>query len=143
MTAVSLQPPRFELPRRPITVGAPPREARSPGTQAARVPRASSAPLHITRRGRLALGALLSLLLLAVVLVLSDVIMRSHPGFWGVVPPAATQEVTVLPGDTLWSIASSTGTEGDLRDRIAEIRQLNELDSSGVMAGQHLLVPVP
>lgn len=49
--------------------------------------------------------------------------------------------VTVAPGDTLWDIAAGVD-DGDVPSMVAEIRDLNALDSSVVYAGQELRVPL-
>lgn len=46
----------------------------------------------------------------------------------------------VQSGETLWSIATATGDQ-DVRRAIYEIRRLNALDSSAILAGQRLVVP--
>lgn len=52
--------------------------------------------------------------------------------------------VVVEPGDTLWDIAgdaaAATG-EGDIRDMVDRIQELNTLDGVMVYAGQQLRVP--
>jgi LysM repeat protein len=53
---------------------------------------------------------------------------------------ADTAVHVVEPGDTLWGIASSTG-EGDPRDLVVAIMQLNDLDGSTIFPGQELVVP--
>lgn len=56
------------------------------------------------------------------------------------------QQITVLPGETLWQIAelvgTSTGFRGDLRDLVDEIISLNGLNSPAILAGSHLLIPL-
>ncbi|MFP5348095.1 MAG: LysM peptidoglycan-binding domain-containing protein, partial [Actinomycetes bacterium] len=86
-----------------------------------------------------------ALLLVGLAVLLAVVLLGGSP----LAPPAsgdmqrvALQQVTVLPGQTLWSIADSTEPTGDIRDRIAEIRALNNLESSSLVAGQQLLVPL-
>jgi hypothetical protein len=50
--------------------------------------------------------------------------------------------VLVEPGETLWSIARARiGPEGDPRPFILEIRELNGLRSSALVAGQRLVLP--
>lgn len=99
------------------------------------------APLRLTRRGRLALwsavlGLALGLLLLAAVAVSSAVLASSDAG-----APMGVETVTIQPGQTLWDIAAANGADGDLRDTVYEIRQLNHLDGSEVQTGQTLNVP--
>jgi hypothetical protein len=47
--------------------------------------------------------------------------------------------VTVLHGDTLWSIARQIAPDVDPRRVIDQIRQQNHLPSSGLIAGQELV----
>jgi nucleoid-associated protein YgaU len=49
--------------------------------------------------------------------------------------------VVVEPGDTLWSIATSLGGEGDVRAVIDEIQELNDLESAELTPGQTLRLP--
>ncbi len=50
--------------------------------------------------------------------------------------------VLVEPGETLWSIARARiGPEGDPRPFIQEIRDLNDLETSAIVAGQRLELP--
>ena len=92
--------------------------------------------LRLTRRGRLAITLVVAVLLAAVAVVGARTAWASAPS-----SAPVTQSVTVLPGQTLWEIASTT-TEGDPRDAIIEIRELNGLPDSQVFAGQVLSVPV-
>ncbi len=50
-------------------------------------------------------------------------------------------DVTVVPGDTLWSIATTASPDRDPRDVIDEIHRLNDLPSETVRAGEVLRVP--
>jgi hypothetical protein len=53
-----------------------------------------------------------------------------------------TQSGVVGAGDTLWSIAREwSGPGADVRDLVAEIRQLNRLSSSQLVVGEVLEVP--
>lgn len=94
--------------------------------------------VRLTRRGRLVV------LLLSLVLVLSLGIMLAagsvateRPG-----TPEPTQIVMVGTGDTLWGIASDLADDGDVRAMIQHIEDLNALDSSMLVAGQRLRVPI-
>ena len=50
--------------------------------------------------------------------------------------------VTVRPGDTLWSIAEDVAEPGqDIRDTVAVLREINDLDSSVIVPDQSLVVP--
>jgi Tfp pilus assembly protein FimV len=50
--------------------------------------------------------------------------------------------VTVMPGDTLWSIAAEVAPEADPRDVIGEIESLNAIRGGSLMAGQELSIPL-
>ena len=51
-------------------------------------------------------------------------------------------EITVMTGETLWSIALEVAPTSDPRDVVDEIVRLNALDSVTVSAGQRLAIPV-
>lgn len=51
------------------------------------------------------------------------------------------ETVTVLPGDTLWSIASTVAPTADPRDVIGEISRLNMLRGGELQIGQELAIP--
>jgi len=102
-----------------------------PGTAAAR------GPLRITRRGRLLLTAIVALLLLVALSVgragsQAATVSEAGPGL---------QQTTVQPGDTLWSVAQRIAPDNDPREVIAQIRRINDLTTSGLQAGQQLLLP--
>jgi LysM repeat protein len=52
-----------------------------------------------------------------------------------------TVSVTVQSGDSLWEIAHAAAPGRDPRDVVADIVQLNNLDSATVDPGQQLFVP--
>ncbi|MBK5305093.1 MAG: LysM peptidoglycan-binding domain-containing protein [Frankiaceae bacterium] len=95
--------------------------------------------LRLTRRGRLVLLVLCSLILLAIISV----------GRAGSQAATATetgptlQQTTVQPGETLWAVAQRIAPDNDPRQVVAQIRRINNLTSSGLQAGQQLLLPVP
>lgn len=52
-------------------------------------------------------------------------------------------EVTVEPGDTLWSIASEyIGDSQDVRKSVYEISSLNDISASELYPGMTIMVPV-
>jgi LysM repeat protein len=53
----------------------------------------------------------------------------------------STVSVTVQAGESLWAIAGAVAPDRDPRDVIADIVQLNNLSSGGVVPGQQLFVP--
>lgn len=54
----------------------------------------------------------------------------------------APVDVTVRPGDTLWSIAAQAAPDRDPRAVIDEIRELNQVSGDTVRVGEVLRVPV-
>ncbi|MCQ9165687.1 LysM peptidoglycan-binding domain-containing protein [Arthrobacter sp. STN4] len=106
--------------------------------------------LRLTRRGRmlllglpaLAVTAVLVFSLLAVLLgsLASPAKASTRDAGAGLGGPAA---VTVLQGDSLWSIAAASAGTRDVRDVVADIVSLNNLGSSVLQAGQRLYVPLP
>jgi LysM repeat protein len=49
--------------------------------------------------------------------------------------------VTVLPGDTLWSIAAEAAPDADPRDVIDDIMRLNNLSGGAIQAGSEIAIP--
>jgi Tfp pilus assembly protein FimV len=108
------------------------------------VPPAAASPasephLRLTRRGRLTifLGTVLALVVLAVVLG-STTVATDEPG-----APVPATTVTVMPGQTLWDIASDANPAGqDIRTTVADIMRLNSMESAGeLQAGSQIAVP--
>ena len=100
---------------------------------------AAAPSVRLTRRGRAVLVLLLSALLLAAFSIgQRDTQAADLAGGSGSVAPVAT---TVQPGESLWSVAQRIAPENDPRDVIAQIRRLNDLDSSELQVGQQLLLP--
>ena len=93
--------------------------------------------LRLTRRGRLALVALVAVALLAV--APWRAIASTPPG----TVPTGWIMVTVAPGDTLWTLAEARHPGEDPRPAIAEIKAANGLESSTLQPGQVLVVPAP
>jgi nucleoid-associated protein YgaU len=54
---------------------------------------------------------------------------------------AASDTVTVAPGDTLWTIATRRYPDADARQKVFEIEQLNGLGGPTIVPGQRLRVP--
>ncbi|GED10186.1 LysM peptidoglycan-binding domain-containing protein [Cellulosimicrobium cellulans] len=99
--------------------------------------RAGERPLRLTRRGRVVL-----VLLAAVVLLLAarvGVAVASGPG-----EPVEVRVHVVAAGETLWELAQGVAAPGeDLRDVVSGLAELNGLSSSGLQAGQKILLPAP
>ncbi len=106
-----------------------------------RVRAASSGQLRLTRRGRAVVFAFAVAVVLALsVLVMGGSVATSEKGV-----PAPTETITVGPGDTLWAISSDIAAEtgqDDVREVMAQIEDLNSLDSAMLMAGQELRIPL-
>jgi LysM repeat protein len=102
--------------------------------------RAAAAPLRLTRRGRVVVAVAAALLLAALSLVIAaSAQATNHP-----VPRTAQQglaQVTVRPGQSLWSVAENADPDADTRVVIQQIIELNGLTGDIVFAGQRLWVP--
>ncbi|HWS50423.1 MAG TPA: LysM peptidoglycan-binding domain-containing protein [Microbacterium sp.] len=110
---------------------------------AAVVPAGSSTRLRLTVRGRRVLAALVSLPLAAGI-TFAAISGGSAIAAGGDAPGSETasfETVTVMPGDTLWSIAVDVAPEADPREVIGEISRLNLLQDGVVQAGQELAIP--
>jgi Tfp pilus assembly protein FimV len=57
-------------------------------------------------------------------------------------PAGSFETVTVMPGDSLWSIAEAVAPHADPRDVVDAIARLNALEGVGLTAGQELAIPV-
>lgn len=96
--------------------------------------RSASAPVRLTRRGRLVLAGLLVVFPAAIVGVLASRVEAAAPSS----PPRA---VVVHAGDTLWSIAARVHPRGSLTDTMLTIERLNHMPDGTVYVGQQLFVP--
>lgn len=99
--------------------------------------------VRLTRRGRILLvglpvmlGALASAALLLLLLAPSYASAGTDP-----LQGPGLESVTVQPGQSLWQVADQAQPERDQRAVVAEIVELNDLDSSSIVAGQRILVP--
>lgn len=96
--------------------------------------------LRLTARGR---GVLLALAAvpLAVGIAFAAISGGSAIASGDDVAVATFDTVTVMPGDTLWSIASAVAPTADPRDVIGEISRLNMLRGGELQIGQELAIP--
>ena len=101
---------------------------------------ANPSGVHLTRRGRLAR----TLLVLSLAVVLASVFGLSAGAGTSdsVGAPTSFIEVTVAPGDTLWSLATRMAGEADVRAMVDEIASVNALASADLQAGQKVRIPL-
>ena len=55
--------------------------------------------------------------------------------------PSNYQQITVTPGESLWSIAAMVAGDAAIQSVVADIVEVNQLKSADVPAGTRLLVP--
>jgi len=119
-----------------ITPAASSHQVSTPAGQATRT------RLRITRRGRrvVAMLAATPLVAAAAFMIINGgaALGSNEEGL----SADAFESVTVMPGDTLWSIAEDIAPQEDPRDVVDEISDLNRLSSSTVDTGQRLFLPV-
>ena len=95
-------------------------------------------PIRLTRRGRRVV-ALLAIIPIALTFLLIG--MRGAVATDGTVQ-SETQSVVVKPGQSLWDVAVAISPNTDPRETIWLIQQLNTIETSEVLAGQALIVPI-
>ena len=95
--------------------------------------------VRLTRRGKIViLGAALAVIALFVVMFGSSTLASNGAG-----APQETTTVTVMPGVTLWEIATEANPNGDIRKTVDEIVRLNSLpNGSALQMGSEIAVPV-
>ena len=96
--------------------------------------------LRMTARGRRALLAVASIPL-AVGIAFGVLSGGSAIASNESVATAAFATVTVVPGDSLWSIASKIAPTADPREVISEISSLNALEGATLQVGDELAIP--
>lgn len=109
-------------------------------SSAAVVPARPSTRLRLTARGRRLVLGLASVPLaagIAIAALSGGSAMAS--GEQGVT--ASFASVTVMPGDTLWSIAEGVAPGADPREVIGDITRLNLLRGGDLQIGQQLAIP--
>ena len=91
---------------------------------------------RLTKRGRV-------LLLAALVAVVFGAFSLGRSVSEAAPPSAqpAQHLVTVQQGDSLWTLAQRVAPDNDPREVVALIRDLNDLSSSQLLPGQHLVLP--
>lgn len=107
--------------------------------------------LHLTRRGRLvffgipALLAAAATLFAAMGIIFGSIASPAHASveFESVSMRDYATTVTVLEGESLWSIASDSNPGRNAREVVQEIVALNDLGAGMIHAGQQIFVPLP
>jgi hypothetical protein len=117
-----------------------------PGKQAihpARAARGQAAnpPLRLTRRGRIVVAVAAALVLAALSLVIAGAAQATNHPVSARTAQQNLAQVTVHPGQNLWSVAESADPSADTRVVIQQIIELNSLTGNTVFAGQRLWVP--
>jgi hypothetical protein len=94
--------------------------------------RAIAAPVRLTRRGVVVLGLAVAMLCVA----LLGIAKLSAPSPVHVATSPIPATVTVLSGDTLWSIAERIAPRTDPRAEVVHLQELNHLSSVSLVPGQ-------
>jgi LysM repeat protein len=95
--------------------------------------------MRLTRRGRILVGTLVALPIIVGAYFIG--LGSSSAGADSVQSTVSFETVTVMPGDTLWSIAQSVAPNADAQAVIAAIEELNQLETLTVQPGQKLAIP--
>ncbi|CAH0206562.1 MULTISPECIES: LysM peptidoglycan-binding domain-containing protein [unclassified Microbacterium] len=103
-------------------------------------PARTATRLRLTTRGRRVLVALAALPL-AVGIGFAAISGGSAIASGEATVTASFETVTVMPGDTLWSIAESVAPYADPRKVISGIESLNMLGGQSLQVGQELAIP--
>lgn len=109
------------------------------GIHAVSVP---STRLRLTTRGRRVLAVLASI---PAVVALSIAIVSGGGALASgeqSAPAGTFETVTVMPGDTLWSVAERVAPAADPRDVVDAIMRLNALSTARLDAGQQVAIPL-
>lgn len=103
---------------------------------------APSTRLRLTVRGRRVLAGLAAL---PVVVALAFAVIMGGGAALGSLEEGAPADsfdtVTVLAGDSLWSIAQMVAPESDPRDVVDGIVHLNQISDGMLVTGQELAIP--
>lgn len=99
---------------------------------------ATAPSVHLTRRGRFWLLALLVVVLLGAFSLGRSATQAAPVAQAG----PDIEQTTVQAGESLWSVAQRIAPDNDPREVIAQIRRLNDLAGSQLQVGQQLLLPV-
>jgi LysM repeat protein len=132
-TGPSLAAPGTAVRRRPA-LGAP---ARGEAVRS----QAATAPLRLTRRGRVVVAAAAALLVSVLSLLAAGTAQATSHSVPSRVADRNLTQVVVHPGQSLWSVAQNADPNADPQQVIQQIIELNGLTSDAILAGQRLWVP--
>lgn len=105
-----------------------------------RIPASRPTRLRLTTRGRRALAVVASLpaaIALSIAVISGGSALASSTSG----ESASFGTVTVMTGDTLWSIAEQVAPAADPRDVVDAIMRLNALPGASLDAGQTIAIP--
>lgn len=98
-----------------------------------------SRPVRLTRRGK----TLVLSVAVAAIAVLAVMFGPSSTATDQAGSPVDTTSVRIMPGHTLWEIAGEANPNGDIRNTVDEILELNSMPSaSDLQVGSEIAVPV-
>jgi hypothetical protein len=100
---------------------------------------AAMPPARLTRRGRVVVTGVSALLIGALSVGLATAAQATRAGSGS--PGGYVAKVTVLPGQSLWSLGEAYDPNADTRVIVQEIQQLNSMSGDQVQAGEVLWVP--
>jgi LysM repeat protein len=96
-------------------------------------------PARLTRRGRVVVAGVSALLIGALSVGFATAAQATRTGAGS--PGRYVAKVTVLPGQSLWSLAEASDPNADTRLIIQQIQQLNSMSGDQVQPGEVLWVP--
>jgi LysM repeat protein len=96
-------------------------------------------PARLARRRRMLVTAVSALLIGVLSVALATTAQATHAG--SASPASYITKVTVLPGQSLWSLAEAYDPDADTRVVIQEIQQANSMTGDQVQPGEVLWVP--
>ena len=99
----------------------------------------SAPPARLTRRGRMVVTGVSALLIGAISVGLATAAQATRSG--SSAPGRYVTKVTVLPGQSLWSLAEAYDPNADPRLTIQQIQQMNSMSGDQVQSGEVLWVP--
>ena len=136
MSSMTLSPDTY-VARRRVARPRPASDRARPAPRAVALA-APRGQVRLTRRGRFVVFVVSLLFVLGAALFLGATSVATNEA--GTDQP--TEAVMVGEGDTLWAIAADLAPDGEVRDMVQTIKEINALDSAMLVAGQTLYVPV-